>query len=91
MTEVRTGVDTVDRDVMALIARRFADMDAAARIKPERGLVRNAPRKAQGIAQAPAATERLGMPARSSPNFGSGWSTLLSPMNRKRSTAAEPA
>ena len=50
MTEVRAGVDQVDRDLVALLARRFAYMDAAARIKPERGAVRDEARKAQVIA-----------------------------------------
>jgi isochorismate pyruvate lyase len=46
MTEVRTGVDDVDRRIVALIARRFGYMDAAARIKPERSAVRDEWRKA---------------------------------------------
>ena len=33
MTEVRAGVDDVDRQVVALLKRRFGYMDAAARIK----------------------------------------------------------
>ena len=32
MTEVRTGVDEVDRELVALLVRRFGYMDAAARI-----------------------------------------------------------
>lgn len=39
LTRVRAGVDQVDRELVALLARRFGYMDAAARIKPERGLV----------------------------------------------------
>jgi len=39
MTEVRAGVDQVDRELVALLARRFAYMDAAARIKPDRDAV----------------------------------------------------
>ena len=49
MAEVRAGVDQVDRELVALLARRFAYMDAAARIKPERGHVRDEPRKAEVI------------------------------------------
>ncbi|MFZ5794889.1 MAG: chorismate mutase, partial [Pseudomonadota bacterium] len=41
MAEVRAGVDHVDRALIALLAQRFAYMDAAARIKPERGAVRD--------------------------------------------------
>ena len=62
MTEVRAGVDRVDRELVALLARRFGYMDAAARIKPERGLVRDEPRKAQVIANVRAEAERLGLP-----------------------------
>ena len=50
MAEVRAGVDAVDRALVALLARRFGYMDAAARIKPERGQVRDEARKAQVIA-----------------------------------------
>lgn len=50
MAEVRAGVDQVDRELVELLARRFAYMDAAARIKPERGHVRDEPRKAEVIA-----------------------------------------
>lgn len=63
MTEVRAGVDQVDRELVALLARRFGYMNAAARIKPERGLVRDEPRKAQVIANVRAEAERLGLPA----------------------------
>lgn len=62
MTEVRAGVDSLDRELVALLARRFAYMDAAARIKPERGAVRDEGRKAQVIANARAEAERLGLP-----------------------------
>ncbi len=63
MTEVRAGVDQVDRELVALLARRFAYMDAAARIKPERGAVRDEARKARVIANARAEAVRLGVPA----------------------------
>ena len=49
MLEVRAGVDQVDRELVALLARRFGYMDAAARIKPDRGTVRDEARKAQVI------------------------------------------
>lgn len=62
MAEVRAGVDQLDRDLVALLARRFAYMDAAARIKPERGHVRDEARKAQVIDQARAEAVRLGVP-----------------------------
>ena len=62
MTEVRAGVDQVDRELIALLARRFAYMDAAARIKPERGHVRDEARKAAVIAHARAGARAAGLP-----------------------------
>lgn len=63
MTEVRAGVDDVDRRLVALLARRFGYMDAAARIKPERGAVRDERRKAEVIANARAEANAAGLPA----------------------------
>jgi isochorismate pyruvate lyase len=63
MTEVRAGVDALDRELVALLARRFAFMDAAARIKPDRAAVRDEARKAQVIANAEAAARAAGLPA----------------------------
>ena len=51
MAEVRLGVDTLDRELMRLIAVRFGYMRAAARIKPERGHVREDARR-EGIPEA---------------------------------------
>ena len=62
MLAVRAGVDQVDRELVALLARRFAYMDAAARIKPARSAVRDEARKAQVIANARAAAEAAGLP-----------------------------
>jgi isochorismate pyruvate lyase len=47
MTEVRAGVDSVDAQLVELLAVRFAYMDAAARIKTERNAVRDEARKQQ--------------------------------------------
>lgn len=63
MTEVRAGVDALDRDLVALLARRFGYMNAAARIKPARSAVRDEARKAQVIANAAAAAAAAGLPA----------------------------
>lgn len=63
MAEVRAGVDAVDRELMALLARRFAYMDAAARIKPERAQVRDEARKAEVIRNAHADAAERGLPA----------------------------
>lgn len=62
MAEVRAGVDEVDRRLMALLERRFGYMTAAARIKPERGQVRDEVRKAQVIANARAGARAAGLP-----------------------------
>ena len=63
MTQVRAGVDAVDRELLALLAMRFGYMDAAARIKPDRGQVRDEKRKAEVIANARAAAAAAGLPA----------------------------
>ena len=61
MTEVREGVDDVDRRLVALLARRFGYMDAAARIKPDREAVRDEWRKADVKAKVDAEAERVGV------------------------------
>ena len=63
MKEVREGVDATDRALMALIARRFGYMRAAARIKPSRDVVRDEDRKAEVIANARADAEKRELPA----------------------------
>jgi isochorismate pyruvate lyase len=63
MAEVRAGVDQVDRELIALLRRRFDYMDAAARIKPTRDAVRDEGRKAQVIANAVAHATDAGLPA----------------------------
>lgn len=62
MAEVRAGVDALDQELVALIARRFAFMDAAARIKTDRAAVRDEGRKLQVIANATAAAREAGIP-----------------------------
>ncbi len=62
MAEVRSGVDAADRALVALLARRFGYMDAAARIKPDRSAVRDEARKARVIANAAAAANAAGLP-----------------------------
>ncbi len=63
MPEVRAGVDALDRELVALLAKRFGYMRAAARIKPGRDAVRDEGRKASVIAAAVAEAEGLGIPA----------------------------
>ncbi len=74
MTEVRAGVDAVDRELIALLARRFGYMDAAARIKPKRGHVRDEARKAQVIDNARAHARAAGIPNEA---IGEIWERLV--------------
>ena len=62
MSEVRAGVDATDAELVALLARRFAYMRAAARIKPGRDQVRDEARKAAVIAAARAQALAAGVP-----------------------------
>ncbi len=62
MDEVRAGVDALDAQLVALLARRFAYMRAAARLKPDRSQVRDEARKAEVIANARAQAEAMGVP-----------------------------
>ena len=61
MTEVRAGIDAIDRQVVILIARRFRFMDAAARIKPDRDAVRDEVRKAEVLAKVDKAAADAGV------------------------------
>ena len=63
MADVRQGVDALDRALVTLLAERQRYMDAAARIKPDRGAVRDEWRKADVHAKVRAEAERLGLPA----------------------------
>ena len=49
MTEVRQGVDAIDRALVELLAERQGYMDAAARIKPSRDVVHDEARIEQVI------------------------------------------
>lgn len=49
MKEVREGVDALDVQIVTMLAKRFRFMNAAARIKEERRLVRDEERKAAVI------------------------------------------
>ena len=61
MTEVRAGVDDVDRQVVALLKRRFGYMDAAARIKPDRAAVHDAGRIEEVVSKVKAAAREAGL------------------------------
>lgn len=62
LADVRAGVDAVDTELVALLARRFDYMRAAAAIKSDRDAVRDTARKAQVIANAARAAASAGLP-----------------------------
>ncbi len=62
MADVRQGVDSVDKELIALLAVRFGYMEAAARIKQERTAVRDEKRKAEVIKNAKRAAWEYGVP-----------------------------
>ena len=62
MAEVRAGVDALDEAIVALLGKRMRFMDAAARIKPSRDLVRDETRKAAVIDHARTVAKRVGFP-----------------------------
>ena len=74
MAEVREGVDATDRELVALLDRRFGYMRAAARIKPSRDVVRDEDRKAEVIAAARADAGARGLPAE---EIAAIWETLV--------------
>lgn len=74
MVDVRVGVDATDREIMALLDRRFGYMRAAARIKPTRDAVRDEDRKASVIAAAVHEAEKLGVPGEV---IGDVWEALV--------------
>ena len=61
MAEVRAGVDALDQELVALLAVRQRYMDAAARIKPERGKVYDADRVEDVVAKVKAAAQAAGL------------------------------
>jgi isochorismate pyruvate lyase len=63
MTEVRAGVDALDRALAAIMAERVRYMDAAARIKPDREAVHDQARIEDVVAKVLATAEREGLPA----------------------------
>jgi isochorismate pyruvate lyase len=63
MMQVRTGVDSIDAQLVELLTVRFAYMDAAARIKTERSAVRDEVRKQQVLANVKDAARSAGISA----------------------------
>lgn len=63
MEQVRAGVDALDQALVRLLARRFGYMDAAARIKTDRNVVRDEARKTQVLDNVEKAASLLDLPA----------------------------
>lgn len=61
MAEVRVGVDALDRALVTLLAERQGYMDAAARIKTDRGVVRDVARIEDVVAKVKAAATEAGL------------------------------
>jgi len=61
MTEVRQGVDALDRALVALLAERQRYMDAAARIKQDRAAVRDEARIEDVVAKVKAQARAQGL------------------------------
>lgn len=61
MKDVRAGVDEIDRMLVALIARRQGYMEAAARIKPSREVVRDEARINEVLSKVRAEAEQRGL------------------------------
>lgn len=61
MAQVRAGVDALDRTLVTLLAERQAYLDAAARIKPSRELVRDSVRVEEVVARVKAAAQAAGL------------------------------
>ena len=61
MTEVRQGVDALDRALVALLAERQRYMDAAARIKQDREAVRDNARVEDVVEKVKAAAREAGL------------------------------
>ena len=74
MVDVRKGVDSTDRELMALLDRRFGYMRAAARIKQDRNVVRDEARKAEVIGNAREDATARNLPADKLANI---WNELV--------------
>jgi isochorismate pyruvate lyase len=61
MADVRQGVDALDRALVSLLAERQRYMDAAARIKTDRGAVRDEARIEEVVAKVKAAAREAGL------------------------------
>lgn len=74
MQEVRAGIDALDRDLVALLARRQRFIEAAARVKQSKAAVRDEARIADVLAKVTAAAEAASL----SPEIARAvWTTLI--------------
>lgn len=62
MDDVRRAIDTLDQDIVALLAERMRYIDAAARIKSARDTVRDETRKADVLAKVEQTARDMGLP-----------------------------
>ena len=74
MTDVRQQVDRIDAEIIALMAQRFACMDAAARIKQDRDVVRDEVRKAAVLRNVKQLAAEAGIPI---PTIAAIWEMLV--------------
>lgn len=74
MTDVREQVDRIDAEIIALMAQRFACMDAAARIKQDRNIVRDEVRKAAVLRNVKQLAEKARIPV---PLMAAIWEMLV--------------
>lgn len=62
MSEIREGIDDLDRRIVALLGERMRYIEAAARVKDDRDVVRDEWRKADVIEKAAAAAKANDFP-----------------------------
>ena len=62
MSEIREGIDDLDRRIVALLGERMRYIEAAARVKDDRDVVRDEWRKADVINKAAAAAQANDFP-----------------------------
>tara|TARA_R110000850_G_scaffold8619_9_gene31917 strand:+ start:417 stop:725 length:309 start_codon:yes stop_codon:yes gene_type:complete len=74
MTDVRQQVDRIDAEIITLMAQRFACMDAAARIKQDRNVVRDEVRKAAVLHNVKQLAEKARIPV---PLMAAIWEMLV--------------
>ena len=74
MIDVREQVDRIDAEIIALIAQRFACMDAAAQIKQDRNVVRDEVRKAAVLQNVKQLAKEAGIPV---PTMAAIWEMLV--------------